>query len=458
MTTMLTTLEGESDTQTDNLFVADNGKVYERNSLNGNYYELGSVEEIYNLGLDELSGDSNFEELLNGDELEGDSVDLYIHENGKVYFKSSLGGYSELGSVEEILGCGASELSGNDKFVEILDGDELGKGFKFKAPKMKFKAPKMKFKAPKIKMKVNTKGLSKGFRSVGNAVSKGVKAYGNAWKSVGKLAEKGLKAAGGALSQVAESLLDQNQPEQPQEEEQAEEESEDQNQEQSEEQPQDNEQPEDDEQPEEMDGFKTDEQGKKFYYSELSGKFIELGSDELGFMSMLTNMASGGGKGGGGILSMATGALDMVVPGAGTVANIGIGAAQKQRQKQKEKKAKNNATRKNLLRHYQNKKINPVKQIKQSTSNPTKPSANFNQAEILNQMPKQSRPIAPSQIMQSRSTTPIRYNNNLSNARDSNVPTQVQTDKKNQIMMGVGAAVLAVIVVMYSMNSKKGRK
>ncbi len=127
MTTMLTTLEGDPETLEGIFFIADNGKVYSGNSLDG-YSELGNVADIYNLGYDELFGNPDFEEILNGDELEGvDGEDLYIQQNGKVYYKSALGGYSEVGTTEEVLGCGQNELSGNSNFEEILNCEELGK-------------------------------------------------------------------------------------------------------------------------------------------------------------------------------------------------------------------------------------------------------------------------------------------------------------------------------------------
>jgi hypothetical protein len=263
-------------------------------------------------------------------------------------------------------------LNGND---HSLNG-ELGK-FKFN-----FKSPKMpKFRAPK--MKVNTKGLSRGFKSAGKAVSKGVKAYGNAWKKVGKGLEKGLKSAGKAAGQLAESLLDQDAGQQ-----EPEEQEEQQNQEQEEmmDEGQNQEQEEMiDEEPEEMNGY---------HYNN---------TDELGFMSMLTNMASGGGgKGGGGILSMATGALDMVVPGAGTVANIGIGAAQKQRQKQKAKKAK----KQQMVSQFSNRFL-------ESRNNKNMQRAP-RQASNINQI-KQSMPIQQRQsnikqpVKQSMAVQPMKF-------------------------------------------------
>jgi hypothetical protein len=404
--------------------------------------------------------------------LYGETEDLYIHENGKVYYKSPLGGYSELGSVEDVLGCGQSELSGNENFEEILDGDELGKGFKFKMPKMKFKMPKMKFKGPKI----NTKGLSRGFKAAGKGLSKAASNYGKAWSKVGKGIGKAVSNIARGAGQIAESLLDQQQQaEQPDEEQEQPED--EQEQELNEEQSQNSSEQESEEvNPEELEGYQTDKNGKIFYYSELNGEYIELGSDELGFMSMISNMASGGGNKGG-ILNMATGALDMFVPGAGTVANIGIGAAQKQRQKQKLKKAKNRALRQNLLRHYQNKKENPlqfIKQTKTTQQNKTQQIKPIAQNRFIQIKPIaqnrfiQTKPVQQNQIsnisrMQNFSSRPISRNQypgaetGIEESNQGHNPTQVQTDKKNQIMFGVGAAILAVITVIYS-TSKKGKK
>jgi hypothetical protein len=157
MTTMLTTLEGDSDLieLEGDLYISEDGKVFYESAL-GEYSELGTSEDILNLSLNELSGNSDFLEVLDGDNLpilQDKEIDLYIHKNGNVYYESPLGGYSALGTLENIFNLSQNELSGNSDFIEILEGDELGKGFGFKAPKMKFKAPKMKFKAPKMKFK-----------------------------------------------------------------------------------------------------------------------------------------------------------------------------------------------------------------------------------------------------------------------------------------------------------------
>ena len=459
MTTMLTTLEGEETLEGD-FFIADNKKVYSGNSLNG-YSELGSVDEIYNLKYNELFGNPDFEEILNGDELEGEQgEDLYIHQNGKVYYKSPLGGYSEIGTTEEVLGCGQNELSGNSNLEEILYGDELGKGFKFKAPKMKFKAPKMKFKAPRI----NTKGISRGLSNVGKGISKGVKAYGKAWSNVGKGIGKAVSNIARGAGQIAESLLDQQEQSEQQEEENSEQENEQATPEEELDEVIDNVNDQSTEENiNELEGIHTDSNGKVFYYSELNGEYVELGSDELGFMSMISNIASGGGGGKSGMLSMATGALDMAIPGAGTVANIGINAAQKQRQKAKAKKKKNSALRKNLLRHYQNKKDNPQNFIKQTKPIPTqKPVIQNKQISLptkeQTQIAKTSlSPIQTTQRSFSSQSRPMPGAETGVMENETSQTSDVQKDKKNEIMFGVLAALGVIITVIYS-KSKKGRK
>ncbi len=463
MTTMLTTLEGNTDLTNElegDLYIADNGKVYFESSL-GEYSELGSVEEIFNQSISELSGNPEIEELLDGEApiLQDKEIDLYIHKNGKVYYKSPLGGYSELGSVEEIFNQSISELSGNSDFTDDLDGDELGKGFKFKAPKIKFKAPKFKFKAPKMKfkapkMKLNTKGLSKGFKSIGNAVSSGVKAYGKAWEGVAKGAGKLASSIASGAGQLAEGLLNQEQPqgEEEQEEESQEEEQTDEiDQEQVNEESQEDNTDMTEEYTDEMSGVNESQTGKKYYYSELYGEYKELGRDELGFMEMLTSaagMASGGNKSG--LLSMATGALDMFVPGAGTLANVGLSAAQKQQAKKKAKKAANNAQRQKLLQFYNKKKQNPKAILKPK---PTTPK------QVIQTVQRQTPISRPVQEMTYAASSPATYRNTQPTARNETdyQPSQVEKDKKNQIAMGVGA-VIVVIAIIYSMNKKKGKK
>jgi hypothetical protein len=451
-TTLLTTLEGGESELTElegDLYITKNGEVYYESAA-GEYSELGNVEEVFNKDISELAGSSDFEELLDGEapELEDKEVEIFIHKNGKAYYKSPLGGYSELGNTNDVLGCDLKQLHGLEGFEEITDHDELGKGFKFKAPKLKIKAPKFKFKAPKIKFKapkINTKGLSKTFKSVGKAVSSGAKAFSKGVSSFAKGAAK-------ALSPLAEALMNQDQPgdteENPDEEGQ---EDEEQNTEEVNETDQGYDEGEDmitEESVEEMSGFHKDHEGKIYYFSELHGEYREIGKELNGILDMVTGAASKGGSGG--LLDLATTGLDAFIPGAGSVAKIGINAVQKQQAKKKAKKAANQATREKLLKHYVNRKESPTRFIKPKT-----PAKTVTRSQVPKQIKvKQSIP----QVSYS-STSPINYSNPQPMVRNETdyQPSQVQQDKKNEIAKGVGVVII-VLAVLYSMNSKKGRK
>lgn len=245
--------------------------------------------------------------------LEGDQPDLY-------------------GYMENVIDNGDGTMSGD------YISPELGR-FKFKMPKM----PKMRA------MKGLSKSVGKAGKSVGKLGKQHFKNLGKVGKGILKSQGKLIKGIGKGLSKLGEGAMDmlnQDQPQPEQEEEQLLEEEEEQFQE------------------DEMQNEEQDFQDQSDVEND----------QEVGFMSMLSNMASGGGGKGGGILSMATGALDMVVPGAGTVANIGIGAAQKQRQKQKAKKAQRQKQisqfSNRFLDQRNNKKItnrnNTIKQVKQT--------------------------------------------------------------------------------------------
>ncbi len=190
----------------------------------------------------------------------------------------------------------------------------------------------------------------------------------------------------------------------------------------------------------EMSGLHSDEQGKKYYYSHLNGEYIELSGDELGFMQMLTSaagMAAGGNKAG--LANMATGALDMAVPGAGTIANIGLQFASQQKAKANAKKAQQKALQQNLLNQF----------IKKNTPVNSKP--------VITPKPKpviQTSIPVKTQVKPSYPPNPTYGNTQVVPGAETGI-TKAEQDKKNQIMYGVGAVV--VVAIIYSMN-KKGRK
>lgn len=84
----------------------------------------------------------------------------------------------------------------------------------FKVPRVK--APKVK--APKMRMRVNTRGISKGFKSVGKAVSSAGKAYVKAHEKILKDVGKGLGKVGSSLTDLMNQDEDSDSEEDPENE------------------------------------------------------------------------------------------------------------------------------------------------------------------------------------------------------------------------------------------------
>mgnify|MGYP003376096366 CR=1 FL=1 len=245
-------------------------------------------------------------------------------------------------------------------YFDSLNGwGALLKGMKFKMPAMKFKIPKIpKFKAPKIPKikikapkiprikvprikiprikipkiprikvpKINTSGIGKGISSIG--------------KGIGDLAESLLSNPGQGQEESEEQEEETQEEEENQDysqEEYLDEENQDYSQEEySEEENQEEEPMEEiqDDYSEELNGNYSQKQKSKEVM--IYNRVNELG----GFLDILSSVGSAGKSGGaGGILSLATGALDMVAPGAGSLTSMGLNAAGAQRAKQKAKKA-----------------------------------------------------------------------------------------------------------------------
>ena len=403
--------------------------------------------------------------------------DLLIDDSGTIFKHSQLsGGYHAIAHISDFGINNVDELHGREG-IEELDGT-LGKGFKFKmkAPKMpKIKAPKMpKMKAPK--MKVNTKGLSKGISNVGKSASNAYKSYQKANVNLAKGIGKGLSSIGKGVGQFAESLLSDGQG-QVEEQAQETEESIDETENESLAEDIGNESlPEDiqtDSVEENIDfdntiGCQINQQGKLFRYSPIEQKLVELSGEHLGAITdLLTSFASSGGSSGGGksgLLSLATTGLDMVAPGAGSVAKMGIGMAQKQKAaqaaKKKAQKAKQDALYKKLIQKKKQaqtqikiKQQTPIKpkvsQISTSTKSPTYRNEINNAITDYNQSQSFQASSRPKQIVvRSQATNPT--------VKEQSDYSAVTGEKNNSMIFVIfGAGILLFIM---SSNKKEEKE
>jgi hypothetical protein len=378
------------------------------------------------------------------------SPELMVDTSGTIFMQSPLsGGYHPIAHISDYGYSHVNELRGLDGIEEL---DNVLHGFKFKMPKMKIKAPKIKMKAPKMKM--NTKGISKGISSAGKAVSNAGKAYGKAWEGIGKGAGKLLTNVGKGVGQLAESLLSEGQG-QEQEEEQPEEEQTDEiqdqenldNQEANEDIPMD-------ENSDNTIGCQIDSQGTIYKYSPIDQKLVTLSGEELGFMEMLSKIASTGASGGkSGLLSLATTGLDAFVPGAGTVANMGIGMAQKQKAAQLAKKKAQKAKQEALYKKLTNQRI--AKQIPVKTQSVQRQTPIIQQTRFSSMAPR----VSSTSLVSNPTSTDFQpeINSIISNRNQTDAnPTVKEEPKGNNTALILGGAALVLVLAMSS--SKKSEK
>lgn len=396
------------------------------------------------------------------------SPELMVDTSGTIFMQSPLsGGYHPIAHISDYGLSHVDELRGLDGVEEL---DNTLSGFKFKMPRApRIRAPRIR--APRIKPpKLNTKGISRGIsnagRSVSNAYSSFQRANVNAIKGFGK----GLSNIGRSAGQFAESLLSegqgqgQEQPEEQQPEDQQMDETLDQD---ISDIPENNEDLPMDEFSDNTVGCQIDSQGTIYKYSPIEQKLVTLSGEELGFLSTLTNLASGGGAGGkSGLLSLATTGLDMVVPGAGTVANMGIGMAQKQKAAQQAKKKARKAKQDALYRKFANQKI-----LRQA---PVKNQVAYKPEPIQRQTPIIQRQTPISQQTRFSSTSPRvsstrlvsnptstdfqpEVNSIISNRNqtDANPTGKEETGKGNNTALILGGAALFLLLTMSSSNKSE---
>ena len=382
------------------------------------------------------------------------SPELMVDTSGTIFMQSPLsGGYHPIAHISDYGLSHVDELRGLDGVEEL---DNTLSGFKFKMPR----APRIR--APRIKPpKLNTKGLSKGLSNAGKAVSNAGKAYAKAWEGVGKGAGKLLSNVGKGVGQFAESLLSEGQgQEQPEEQEPEEQQTDETLDQEISDIPENNEDLPMDEFSDNTVGCQIDSQGTIYKYSPIEQKLVTLSGEELGFLSTLTNLASGGGGGGkSGLLSLATTGLDMVVPGAGTVANMGIGMAQKQKAAQQAKKKARKAKQEALYRKFANQKI--LRQAPVKTQAAYKPEPIQRQTPISQQTRFSSMAprVSSTRIVSSPTSTDFQpeINNVISNRNvtDANPTGKEDTGKGNNTALLIGGAALVLLLTMSSSNKSE---
>ena len=486
--TMLAYLEGSNQPSAINqdLLIDSTGTIFNYSHLAGGYSPIAHISDFGINDIDQLHGLEGFEEL----------------ETEELGFKFKMP---------------KMKMPKMPKF-------KAPKMPKMKAPKMpKMKAPKMpKMKAPKMP-KINTKGITKSFsnatkglsKSVSNAskglsksVNQAVKSHSKFVKNIAKDAGKAVKGIAKGAGDLLETLLqppptmedvtENTEDETIDETENIEDETLEETESIEDEIPQETESIEDEffdeinqvdsgkgvimikpsnEEETQMEdsefledntvGCKIDNDGTIYKYSPINQGYVELSGHELGFLSNIMNLASGSGKSGGGLLSMATGALDMVVPGAGTVANMGIGAAQKQKAQIQAKNAAKKKQQQALLQHLINDKKSKQPQIKISA--PTKKKV------ITKPIIKQQTTIKPKvaikpaqnfssqsptkKIVSTSTTSPTfqtEINRNLQTYQSQTSVPNAETPKKdNTIIYAIAGAGLLLLFVSSNKKSEK---
>jgi hypothetical protein len=202
---------------------------------------------------------------LEGRQTDSDQDYNFVSNDGSIYTKTTLGSYYPVGHISDYGLHSTNQLHGIEDAVELF-GDELGKGFKFKMPKMKFKAPKfkmpkMKFKAPKFKA---PKFKAPNFKMPNFKMP-----------DLGKLGEglldagMGLMSPGGGMGEGHEEPQEEIQDEQMQQDEMQ----------------------SFDDSSDEMSGYtvgcKIDSTGKAYRFSPIDQKLVELSGEELGYAQFL---------------------------------------------------------------------------------------------------------------------------------------------------------------------------
>ena len=348
-----------------------------------------------------------------------------------------------------------SSLAGSNEFwiqfdSSYFDDLELNgfsfKGFKFpKLPKIKIpkikapkiKAPKIKIKAPKLpKIKVPKMNFGKPLANIGKGISKGI-------SNIGKGISKGISNIGKTASQFAETLMDMNQPEipeEPAEEEFPEEEIQDETYEDypQEEIPEETYEdfPQDEIQEETYEDFPQDEiQDETYEETELNGNIYNRVNNELGFLPMLSSLASGYAQGGNsGAANAGLSALTAVNPAAGMIAQTGLSVLQKNAQIKAAKKAQQNANIKMLASKFLAPKATPLPKKIVVKKQPPKPPQ------------KLKVTTNPSGLVKLGSRVEGAETGDSQNKKFYETPAG---------MMAIGAGVLSGL---YLLNSKKGKR
>lgn len=359
--------------------------------------------------------------------------ELFIDNSGNVFMRSPLaGGYTPLTTIREWGYENVNELRGNPNFEELngtLDG-----GFKFKAKPMKVKVPRVK-----LKTKINTKGVSRAISGVGKSVSSAVKGAG---KLVSNVARGAGEFAQSLLSDDASGDQDQEQEQQPEDDQDTSTEG-------------SNEEAINDTESDYTVGCQISDDGRKYRYSPIDKRFIELSGHELGALTDILSTISSSGGSKGGLLSLATTGLDAIVPGAGSVASMGINAVQKQNKQKQAKKKANQQKRDQAYNNFVKSKLQnnttSVKYSPQQRPIQKQQSVSQSAAPVITRLRSQpSDANFQSDVNRAINQYPTVRNETPSNQNQTD--SSASKSSSGIIMLVVGAA---IVLVLFNGNKEK---